>query len=153
MYRAYFDGACEPVNPGGTASFGAVIFHEDQRIWEASEIFKPGDTRVAGTSNNVAEYAGFNAILDYFLNERLNHAVIHVFGDSALVINQMFGTWQIRQGIYVPLAKLAWQKLGRFRNIKGQWIPRDANHVADELSKAQLIKAGIQFRIQPESVA
>ena len=24
-YLAWFDGACEPVNPGGTASFGVVV--------------------------------------------------------------------------------------------------------------------------------
>ena len=24
-YFAWFDGACEPVNPGGTASFGVVV--------------------------------------------------------------------------------------------------------------------------------
>jgi hypothetical protein len=31
-YIAYFDGACEPVNPGGTAAYGAVIMQEGRPI-------------------------------------------------------------------------------------------------------------------------
>ena len=31
------------------------------------------------------------------------------------------------------------------------WIPRDKNDIADELSKAELKKAGVEFRIQPEA--
>ena len=29
-YLAWFDGACEPVNPGGTATFGVVV--KDQMV-------------------------------------------------------------------------------------------------------------------------
>lgn len=31
-YIAYFDGACEPVNPGGTASYGAAIYENQQLV-------------------------------------------------------------------------------------------------------------------------
>jgi len=37
----FFDGCCEPVNPGGTASYGAVIFIAGKRVWECSELFIP----------------------------------------------------------------------------------------------------------------
>jgi ribonuclease HI len=53
VYIAYFDGACEPVNPGGTASFGAVIFEDDRQIWECSDLYQPPEGHQ--TSNNVAE--------------------------------------------------------------------------------------------------
>ena len=36
-YIAFFDGAYEPVNPGGTSSYGAVIVQDGQHIWECSE--------------------------------------------------------------------------------------------------------------------
>lgn len=40
-YICYFDGAYEPVNPGGTASYGAVIHHNKERVWECSEGYLP----------------------------------------------------------------------------------------------------------------
>ena len=76
-------------------------------------------------------------------------AEIVVKGDSMLVINQMFGSWKIKSGLYAPLAKKASELLSRFIDIKGEWIPRDLNDVADELSKAALKKAGVKLRLQP----
>jgi ribonuclease HI len=109
---AYFDGACEPINPGGYAAFGAVIFIDGVQVWKSSTLFVPQKGREEETSNNVAEYAGFIAIL-------------------------------------VPLALQAQKLLEQFPKIQGEWIPRVKNSIADELSKAELIKAGISFRIQP----
>ena|SRR3990167_3903289 len=149
MIKAFFDGCCEPLNPGGTASFGAVIFKDDKRVWECSRIFIPKPGKEKLTSNNVAEYSGFKSILDWLLEQKANHEKIVIYGDSNLVIQQMFGTWQIRHGHYVPIAHQCLHLLERFNNIKGQWIPREENDIADELSKAELIKAGVEFRIQP----
>jgi len=56
-YIAYFDGACEPVNPGGTASYGAAIYENQQLVWKCSQIYGRGEH----TSNNVAEYAALIA--------------------------------------------------------------------------------------------
>ena len=67
MIKAYFDGCCEPVNPGGTASYGAVIFKGAKRIWECSEVFYPTLGKEKETSNNVAEYCGFIAILEHLI--------------------------------------------------------------------------------------
>jgi len=70
-------------------------------------------------------------------------------GDSALVINQMFGTWKIKNRLYAPLAKQARELLGRSTNIKGEWIPRDRSEVADGLSKDALTRAGVKLKLQP----
>ena len=75
------------------------------------------------------------------LGQELCDEEIMVKGDSMLVINQMFGTWKIKSGLYTPLAKQARELLGRFTNIKGEWIQRDRNEVADGLSKDALKKA------------
>ena len=56
-----------------------------------------------------------------------------VKGDSMLVINQMFGTWKIKGGLYAPLAKKASELLSRFMNIQGEWIACERNEVADDL--------------------
>ena len=100
-------------------------------------------------SNNVAEYAGLIAVLERFIEQELCDAEIVVKGDSMLVINQMFGTWKIKNGLYTPLAKQARELLGGFTTIKGEWIQRDRNDVADGLSKAALKRAGVKLRLQP----
>lgn len=148
-FEAWFDGCCEPINPGGTASYGAVIFENGQRVWDCSKIFYPVKGRERETSNNVAEYAGFIAILDWFIENGKTSEAILVHGDSKLVIEQCFGTWRIKRGHYVPLAHEAKEKIKGFRQLVGKWIPRDQNEIADELSKAELVKAGVEFRIQP----
>lgn len=148
--QCFFDGCCEPVNPGGIASYGAVILKDGKRIWEASEIFYPKKGKEKETSNNVAEYSGFKAILEYLIAKGLNKERITIHGDSMLVLRQMFGTWKIKQGYYVPIALQCKKLLKQFPNITGEWIPRDENSLADELSKAKLLKAGVKFKIQPE---
>ena len=105
LIRCFFDGACEPTNPGGTASYGAVILRNEEVIHEASEIFFPQKGRERETSNNVAEYSGFRHILKWLIAQGLNGQCIEIRGDSNLVIQQMFGSWRIKQGFYVPIAK------------------------------------------------
>ena len=147
---AYFDGCCEPINPGGTAAYGSVVFDKGVRSWETSQIFYPAEAKKKRTSNNVAEYLAFNSILDYLLECKLNQESIIVYGDSMLVICQMFGTWKMHGGLYIPHAKKASGKLSKFPRMTGEWIGRDKNNIADELSKRELRNAGVEFRLQPE---
>lgn len=154
--NAYFDGCCEPVNPGGVASFGAVVFKGLDRVHDITKLFVPIKGRERETSNNVAEYSGFLSLLEYFIEQGWQKEDITVFGDSRLVIYQMFGDpnkknkkWQMKKGFYIPIAEKAQKLLRKFSNLKGEWIPREENDIADELSKAELLKAGVEFRIQP----
>ncbi len=88
MIEAYFDGCCEPVNPGGTAAYGVVILKDRQKIWETSKLFVPIRGREKETSNNVAEYSGFKAILDYLIAHEMTKSQIVVYGDSNLLFNK-----------------------------------------------------------------
>jgi ribonuclease HI len=146
---AYFDGCCEPVNPGGTASFGAVIFIDGKRSWECSRLFIPEKNKEKETSNNVAEYSGFLSILEYLESNKLQNEKIAIHGDSKLVIEQMSGNWRMHRGFYIPIAIKAKNLFRKFKKTKLIWIPREENDIADELSKAELIKAGVEFKIQP----
>lgn len=157
MITAYFDGACEPVNPGGWASFGAIVYKDYDELWTCSKLFVPVKGREKETSNNVAEYSGFLSILEFLKEKNLEKEEIRIYGDSNLVICQMFGDvkrkgklWKMKKGFYIPIAEKAKKLLKDFPNIKGEWIPRERNGVADKLSKAELLKAGVEFRIQPE---
>ena len=153
--HCYFDGCCEPTNPGGTAAYGAVIYEDDKRLWECSQIFRPGNGKEKDTSNNVAEYLGFEAILRELIKRKLQIRMITVYGDSRLVIKQMFADrrgrkWRIRRGLYVPHAQRCRKLIKEFPNIRGKWLPREDNEIADELSKRELKNAGVEFRLQPE---
>lgn len=150
MIQVYFDGACEPVNPGGFAAFGLVIRSSvDGELYRASKIFRPVKGKERETSNNVAEYSAFLHALEWLAEHNLQDEEISFFGDSKLVIEQMFGWWRMRGGFYIPIALKAKKLLKKFTHARGQWIPREQNDIADELSKASLIEAGVKFRIQP----
>ena len=148
---AYFDGACEPINPGGTASFGAVVLFDGKAVWQCSRLFETLSGREKETSNNVAEYSGLLSILDWLKEKGVEDVSTKIHGDSKLVIEQMSRNWKIKAGHYVPLAEKALQMLDNFkRRPIMQWISREENNLADDLSKAELRKAGVQFRIQVE---
>jgi ribonuclease HI len=148
QYIAYFDGACEPINPGGTATYGAVIIQAGEPIWMCSEVYQPAPGHEHQTSNNLADHSGLIAVLKWFASQGLFDAEISVYGDSALVINQVFGTWRIKKGLYAPLAHKAHELLEAFDRVQGQWISRERNTVADLLSKAPLKRAGVSLRLQ-----
>jgi len=60
------------------------------------------------------------------------------------------GTWKINLGYYVSIATVCKAMIKQFPYLTGKWIPREKNFLADELSKAVLRNAGVEFRIQPE---
>ena len=55
----------------------------------------------------------------------------------------MFGSWHIKKGAYVGVANQAKALLQQFTHIRGTWVPRERNAVADGLSKAELVRAGM----------
>lgn len=150
MMLGYFDGACEPINPGGTAAYGAIILRDGRELWSTSQIYEP---EIAGaTSNNVAEYLGFISILEWLDHsnwDREEKVIVH--GDSKLVIMQMAGQWKINNGLYLPFAREAsrlMREIGCKRdNFQLKWIPRAQNSVADELSKRELKSRNINIRL------
>ena len=133
-YNAWFDGACEPVNPGGTATFGVVIKDQDGTVLlKEYGLVGKGSTM----SNNLAEYAGVLHILKYLSYRPPGRVTIH--GDSNLVISQLNGKWRIRKGLYLSIAMEAKELLADLHSLGWQidlrWIPRVQNEECDVLSK------------------
>lgn len=83
---------------------------------------------------SIAEYVALIEALKAALKWGFKDKPIVVHGDSKLVIEQTFGKWKIRGGVYVPWALQAKQLLPKFSNIRGEWIPRLANHRCDHLA-------------------
>jgi ribonuclease HI len=133
-YLACFDGACEPVNPGGTASFGVIVKDDDGTVL-LREHGLVGKGKAM--SNNVAEYAGVLHILKYLSSRPPGRVMI--YGDSNLVINQLSGKWRVRKGLYLSIAMETKELLAHLRWLGSQinfcWIPREQNEECEALSK------------------
>jgi ribonuclease HI len=133
-YLAWFDGACEPVNPGGKATFGAIVKDRTGTVLHREHGYV-GKGRAM--SNNVAEYAGVLHVLKYLTPFPPGRAIIH--GDSNLVINQLSGKWRIKKGLYLSIAIETKELLAYLRGLGWQfsfcWIPREKNEECDVLSK------------------
>lgn len=149
-FECNFDGACEPVNPGGNMGMGAVIFSglNQPPLVEYSD-FEPEHPM---NSNNTAEYKAFlwlcerllSLIPDWPDHIKLMTAkpTVMIQGDSALVIQQMIGKWKMKGGRYMKTAIAAQQKLHEvnvFYRVDLQWIPGPENWYADNLSRRGLV--------------
>lgn len=149
MLKVWIDGACAPVNPGGTASYGLIVLREiyegygsDPAGWEISEEQLLQESKVIGTgkgmSNNVAEYSALIAFLKWYQLMLTDETVI-IHSDSQLLVNQMQGKWKVNQpNLYAPYcftAKAIIRDNQLMKNISFKWIPREENLEADRLSK------------------
>lgn len=144
--RAYIDGACEPVNPGGTGSYGLVVRDGDEVLVSEGAIVGSGKVM----SSNAAEYAGLIALLEWYVETpRSDNDILVVCSDSKLLVMQMIGRWKAKAGLYLPYHSAAKELIKRNRlSIRFEWIPREENAEADMLSKQALVSAGVEMKIQ-----
>lgn len=141
LYTLYFDGACGPKNPGGTAAYGYTLHLRGHIVDRGNAVIGSGPS----FSNNVAEYAGLSAGLRAFMAYYLSRdprplARLQVYGDSKLVIYQMSRKWKATGGLYMPYFELADGLASEVRRglrvpISFEWIPREMNAECDSLSK------------------
>ena len=148
MIEIYFDGACEPINPGGTASYGYLIKKDGRIITQGSKIIGSG----AGMTNNVAEYTGLieavKTVSDLNIKEK-----VRICGDSNIVCNTIAKKWgwNKKKTVWNPhkdaphLKPLLEEALNLLKNFDYEikWIPSKDNQQADQLSREPLIKAGV----------
>lgn len=126
-YKCYFDGACEPKNPGG--KIGAGIYITDDEKDFTDSIFREASPK---NTNNIAEYLAFIRVLELMKNKIDD--IIEIFGDSQLVIRQMNAEWQIKSGAYKEYALkaiLMLDDLKKKNKVTLTWIPREENEKAD----------------------
>ena len=148
MIEMYFDGACEPTNPGGTASFGYLIKNNDKIILQGSGIVGSGK----GMTNNVGEYHGLIEGIRALTGLNLKEKAM-IYGDSDIVCNVVSKKWgwNKKKTIWNPhknashLKPLLREALDLLAGLDYEikWISREDNWQADELSKKPLIEAGI----------
>jgi len=123
-----FDGACEPVNPGGIAAWGYIVCHNGAVIAQECGIVGSGP----GMTNNVAEYTA--CIEAVKRAKALGYRSMHIQGDSQLVIRQMDGEYEVRSDRILPLYNQLCDLVSDL-DITFKWIPREQNGDADALSR------------------
>lgn len=152
--EAFFDGACEPQNPGGHGVAAIVVRVDGITVHEHGAYLGHG----AGMSNNVAEYRAVAAALEWIRDAGLVRAAssIVISGDSMLAIRQLSGAWAVRGGLYVPLYERARTLLDEIRDrragfVELRWIRRDENALADSICRRVLHARGVQCAMRRAS--
>jgi ribonuclease HI len=127
----YFDGGARG-NPG-PAAIGAVVVDEAQ---DPPTVVATVSECIGDATNNVAEYRAVIAGLEQAFS--LRPRVVHVRGDSKLVIEQLAGRWRVKQPHLVPLHERARALLREFPVVDLAHVRREHNVDADALVNAAL---------------
>lgn len=130
---AWFDGAV----PDGVPCFGAVL-----RVVGAPDCKTAnGPVKLLGDdmTTNVAEYGGLIGALELAEAHVPNGDIVEVRGDSQLVVRQVNGQYRVKKQHLVPYVSRAKEMIERLRargiSVILNWVPREENTQADELSK------------------
>ncbi|WP_243665646.1 ribonuclease HI [Vulcanisaeta sp. JCM 16159] len=113
MPVAYFDGACEPRNPGGVGTYGFVIYGNEGNV--VHEDYGIACEPSPNCTNNVAEYTGLIRALEWLLGNGFGGSRITVRGDSQLVIRQLMGVYSVRAEHLRPLHDRALELLKKLQ--------------------------------------
>jgi ribonuclease HI len=126
--QVYFDGLCQPVNPGGTACFAFIVKDRENTIHSKFGVAAYDST------NNVAEYKAIIRALEWLQANNYQNEKIIVRGDSQLVIRQIERKFKVRASNIIPLYRDAIYLISKFKHIQFELIPREQNKEADKLT-------------------
>lgn len=135
--EAWFDGSCEPFNPGGNGGTGWVIKKDGVFLASGNSHFRASPS----ISNNVMEYQAVIDVMQWLLNKGLKDAEIKIYGDSQLVIKQLRGEWKSKKGLYLKKYIEAKRIKEQFIDVEFYWIPREKNEEADAESRVAIGEA------------
>ena len=121
----YTDGGSRG-NPG-SAAYGFVVYYQAEKIYEEG-------CEIGISTNNIAEYMGVLAALQWVDQQKKSDISIDFFMDSQLLAHQLSGTWKIKN---LNLSKLftAIKEIETRLHIKTTYtpIPREKNKAADRM--------------------
>lgn len=121
----HFDGSANP-NPGETGL--GVVFVDTT----GAEVLVASGNGGFGT-NNAAEYKALIWAMELALDAGFTN--VHFFGDSQLVVRQVMGEWEVKSDDLRKFHDKA-QRIGSsFDWLKIEWIKRQFNARAEQLSK------------------
>jgi ribonuclease HI len=127
-YRANIDGGSRG-NPG-PAAYGVIIRDG------SGEVVAKLKKYVGRMTNNVAEYYGLIAALDYA--ESHNVKTIRIESDSELLVKQMRGQYKVKSEDLRPLFERALKTSKAFETFRIEHVYREQNREADALANEAL---------------
>jgi len=130
-WRANIDGGSRG-NPG-PASYGVVI--RDPR----GEIVGRLKKYIGRTTNNVAEYYGLIAALDYAQSNSIK--ALRIESDSELMVKQMRGQYKVKSEDLKPLFERAKKMAATISSFRIDHVYREQNKEADALANEAMDEA------------
>ena len=127
-YRANIDGGSRG-NPG-PASYGVVVRNE------RGEIVAKLKKYIGRMTNNVAEYYGLIAALDYAQSSGVR--ALRIESDSELLVRQMRGHYKVKSADLRPLFERAKKMSQAFESFRIDHVYREQNCEADALANEAL---------------
>ena len=127
-YRVNIDGGSRG-NPG-PAAYGVLI--RDPRGQVVAKLKK----YIGRMTNNVAEYYGLIAALDYAQTHGIR--ALRVESDSELLVKQMRGQYKVKSGDLQPLFERAKKMSQGFESFRIDHVYREQNREADALANEAL---------------
>jgi len=127
-YRANIDGGSRG-NPG-PAAYGVVIRDG------SGELVAKLKKYIGRMSNNVAEYYGLIAALDYAQSHKIR--ALRVESDSELLVKQMRGQYKVKSADLQPLFERAKKMTQGFESFRIDHVYREQNREADALANEAL---------------
>jgi ribonuclease HI len=139
LIEVYFDGLCQPVNPGGIACYGFVVKSNGKTIYSGYGV--AGAPFSKDSTNNVAEYTALVKALEWLISNKLASSRVEIKTDSQLVVNQLEGNYKVKAKRIIPLYKQVLLLKAKFSEIRIMWVPREKNREADRLTNIAYNKA------------
>lgn len=126
----YTDGACEP-NPG-QMGVGFFIVHGADTLCEYHASLGHG-------TSNIAEFSAAILALEKALSLGLTEEKIVLYSDSALLVNILNNKWKAKLPHLKELSGKAKRLMFQFQDLTVEWIERESNSHADNLSKIDMV--------------
>ena len=127
MYEIYCDGASRS-NPGD-ASIGVSINKDKVEIDTIKE-------KIGINTNNVAEYLGLIAALEYCVENEVNN--VKIFLDSLLVVQQVNMEYKVKSKKLQTHYEKSLKLIEQIEDIEIHHIRREFNSRADQLANEAL---------------
>ncbi len=139
-----FDGLCEPANPAGISCYGFVAKEENATVsYRSFGLVNSVRHFYPESNSNAAEYGGAIKAMEWLLqngyaNYHHDDFEIRVRGDSELITRKLKNRdYSPKTARLSPMYDRAVMLRSKFApdNIRFEWIKRDQNREADELTK------------------
>jgi ribonuclease HI len=134
LIEVYFDGLCQPINPGGIACYAFVVKRNGKTIY--SDYGIAGEPFSKDSTNNVAEYTALAKALEWLVASNLVSDKVVINSDS-----QLEGNYKVKGKRIIPLYKQVLLLKAKFPDIEITWVPREKNREADRLTNIAYNKA------------